>query len=687
MTEPREKSNNKTIVLLAIALAAALLVGAFLIWFFSQDSDDASDGSNDLQADGNPVVVEPENLTRTVMIYIIGSDLESRGSYATEDINEMLSSGVDTTRNNVLLFTGGATQWHMSEVAADQNCTFKLNNGKLELLATQPIQSMVETATLTSFLQYAKANFPADEYSLILWDHGGGPLLGYGVDEYDTRGVLSLADIATALDQASFKGEEKLELLGYDACLMGSVETAWYAKDYADYFVASQESEPGCGWDYKFLGQLTTCVDGRAIGEKIVDSYFEGYDELVAEEYIYSDYDVTLSCLDLSKIAETEQLINQLFSQVDGDLNTSFGNISRIRGRTKSFASDFVTSADQYYDLVDLVHMISLLQGAYPEAAGALLNNLNELICYNKTNGVQNAGGVSIYHPYQNTNCVNMATAYGALSFAKEYREYVAAFSQKLTGGSTTSYDTFSRNAGTAVSNQQKSDLKIQLTAEQAADFASAEYFIFKKFTADETLSKTEEYLLLFNGVDATLNSDNTVTATYNGKVVYGVEKDTGEVSDTPLPMSQTGDEKNGYSYYLSCIFETGGENIEDFEIEAVNWQLDLASTPKPLGAYVISDDEEDGVEGPGHANRGLLDPEDYDYYSFVSSAFWPKTDENGRLYFEETGNMYGYQLERDKGFTFEYRDIDKNDGYYAVFLVTDIYGNTYISDFFSLAD
>ena len=32
-------------------------------------------------------------------------------------------------------------------------------------------------------LNYGFDFFPADSYSLILWDHGGGPVLGYGVDE------------------------------------------------------------------------------------------------------------------------------------------------------------------------------------------------------------------------------------------------------------------------------------------------------------------------------------------------------------------------------------------------------------------------------------------------------------------------------------------------------------------------
>ncbi len=54
---------------------------------------------------------------------------------------------------------------------------------------------------MSSFLNYGFDFFPADSYSLILWDHGGGPVLGYGVDE-NFRDLLTLDELSEALEDS-----------------------------------------------------------------------------------------------------------------------------------------------------------------------------------------------------------------------------------------------------------------------------------------------------------------------------------------------------------------------------------------------------------------------------------------------------------------------------------------------------
>ncbi|MCR4876772.1 MAG: hypothetical protein K5922_06345 [Clostridiales bacterium] len=41
--------------------------------------------------------------------------------------------------------------------------------------------------TLKAFIDYGAANFPAEEYDLILINHGGGPALGWSLDEVYPR--------------------------------------------------------------------------------------------------------------------------------------------------------------------------------------------------------------------------------------------------------------------------------------------------------------------------------------------------------------------------------------------------------------------------------------------------------------------------------------------------------------------
>lgn len=92
----------------------------------------------------------------------------------------------------------------------------------------------------------------------------------------------------------------KLEWIGFDACLMSSLEVASVLAPYADYMIASQETEPGWGWNYAFLSVLSDrAIPGDEMGEYIVDSYMD-YGEYVFDYYpnLYSD--LTLSCIDLT---------------------------------------------------------------------------------------------------------------------------------------------------------------------------------------------------------------------------------------------------------------------------------------------------------------------------------------------------------------------------------------------------
>ena len=131
---------------------------------------------------------------------------------------------------------------------------------------------MGEANTLTNYLQFCYDNYKTDHYSLVLWNHGGGPLVGYGKDELYEGDTLMLSEIDSALANSPFTGENKLDWVGFDACLMGSIEIAGVMSKYADYMIASQETEPGCGWDYSFLSEYNTTSDSEKIAEKIKES-------------------------------------------------------------------------------------------------------------------------------------------------------------------------------------------------------------------------------------------------------------------------------------------------------------------------------------------------------------------------------------------------------------------------------
>ena len=185
----------------------------------------------------------------TVMVYLCGSNLESRYGSATEDILEMIdASPADFREVSVLVMTGGsAIRGEDRFFQAGNTCIYEIGNGRIRRMwQAETEMNMGEAGTLRRLLEYGQETRPAENYALILWDHGGGPLEGVCRDENYGMDALSLGEIAEALEGWT---EKKLSWIGFDACLMGSLEVAGQMAPYAEYMIASQETEPAWGWN------------------------------------------------------------------------------------------------------------------------------------------------------------------------------------------------------------------------------------------------------------------------------------------------------------------------------------------------------------------------------------------------------------------------------------------------------
>ena len=207
----------------------------------------------------------------TLMVYMCGSNLESDGGYASADIEEMLKATI-ADEVNVVVYTGGAKRWFDYGISSKTNQIYTIKNHKLTLAKDNlGLQNMADPNTLASFMKFAKDTYPADKYALIMWDHGGGAVSGFGLDQNGVKNDHLLIDeIKKAIDTFG----TKLEFIGFDACLMANVETAYALKDGANYLIASEETEPGTGWDYiRILNNLSanTSQAGNVTGKTIVD--------------------------------------------------------------------------------------------------------------------------------------------------------------------------------------------------------------------------------------------------------------------------------------------------------------------------------------------------------------------------------------------------------------------------------
>ncbi len=364
--------------------------------------------------------------TTTILVYLCGTDLESSGGFATKDLQEMAAAEIgDNVR--LLVFTGGCKSWRNSLVANDKNQIYQVLNGGVKLQwESDSLQAMTDPDTLAGFIQWGKRNYPADRYELIFWDHGGGSLSGYGYDEvYPRSGSMSLSGIAKALRD----GGCTFDFIGFDACLMATLETAMVVEPYADYLIASEETEPGCGWYYTdWLTKLSKdpSMSALDIGKNIADSFVSVCGQAAPGQQ------ATLSIIDLAELSGTVPGTFRDFAQ---STNASIhGNDYKAVASARANAKEFAQSSN--IDQIDLIHLADNMDTTQSRA---LAQALRGAVKYNATSrNISNANGVSIYFPYGKTSSVSTASKlYDQIGLDSAYTDCIKSFASLEVAGQT----------------------------------------------------------------------------------------------------------------------------------------------------------------------------------------------------------------------------------------------------------
>ena len=374
----------------------------------------------------------------TIMVYLCGTDLESRSGMGTSDLQEMASANIGS-KVNLLVYTGGCSSWRNNIVSSRVNQVYQVLNGGVKCLIKDAGTSpMTDPENLGSYIQWCAANYPANRYELILWDHGGGSVSGYGYDEKNKRsGSMTLSGIQKALE----KGGVKFDFVGFDACLMATAETALMLGNYADYLVASEETEPGVGWYYTdWLNALNsnTSISTVELGKKIVDSFVETCDRKCRGQK------TTLSLVDLAELSNTvPTLLNSFSKSVSTQIaGNNYQQIAQARNQSREFAAS--TKIDQ----VDLVHL-AINTGL--KEGDALAKAIRSAVKYNRTSvNMSNAYGLSIYFPYRSSAKYvdSMSKTYNEIGMDADYTTCIRQFAslqvsgQAAGGGSGSPYDT-----------------------------------------------------------------------------------------------------------------------------------------------------------------------------------------------------------------------------------------------------
>ena len=307
-------------------------------------------------------------------------------------------------------------------VSNSANQIYRVQSGGLERLESNfGRAAMTDPANLTKFIQYCAKNFPANRNVLIMWDHGGGSISGYGYDEKSGgRASMTLPQIDQALSDAGVT----FDWIGYDACLMSTLETALVSAKYADYLIASEEVEPGTGWYYTdWLNAISrnTSLPTEALGKTIIDSYVSA---CRAKSY---NAQVTLAMTDLvqleSKLPEAFRDFSiATYDMIEGD---DYRQVSNARAGARQFAQS--TRINQV-DLADLALRIGSEEGK------ALARTIQDCVKYNGTT-ITKCYGLSIYFPIEHELGSSAINTYDTLGLDEEYAKVIRALQALSTAG------------------------------------------------------------------------------------------------------------------------------------------------------------------------------------------------------------------------------------------------------------
>jgi hypothetical protein len=252
-----------------------------------------------------------------------------------------------------------------------------------------------DPAVLAAFIRESIRAYPAANYALIISDHGAS-WPGVGGDESHDHDSLTLSELNEAIGQGlADAGVDKLSLLGFDACLMATYEVASTLAPHADRLLASQELEPGHGWDYRALDAAYRGADVDELGSALIEGFRT---QALASG---TENDITLSLVDLENFGAVDEAVATFAAA----LTDRVADVAPTVGRTLAQTLGFGSNPDPRYDthmkdLGILAGEISVDALDVADEADAVVRAVNDVVLERVAGqATRGATGLSIYFP------------------------------------------------------------------------------------------------------------------------------------------------------------------------------------------------------------------------------------------------------------------------------------------------
>ncbi len=404
-----------------------------------------SDNAPVLAAGVDTVFVDTDAKSATIMIYMNGSDLETQAGEATEDIREMLASGIGENVN-VIIQTMGTKEWQKYGISESTAQTYRLRNGNLELIRDGLGQlDCTVKDTLSEFIKYGKNAYPADRYLFLFWDHGGGPVYGFGYDEWQADNEsLTIAEMSRAFAENS---DIHFDMIGMDCCIMASVETCYALAPYCSYTLLSEDFESGLGWEY--TGWMKAFEENPGISTPLLGKYI--IEDIIEKNE--NSYDGDSACIGLFNEATAKDLFtvwkNYAYKNEAKLLGKNYSRMHKSRGRYDRGFWDLwdlddsdVTLSDYY--ISDILALVESIDNDSDEAK-ALMSTLKAAVAYyGHTSDKNELTGLAVSLPYGDSEFyAQLRDVYEDLNFDRDYIDWLENFVSAENSIDYYDYDTF----------------------------------------------------------------------------------------------------------------------------------------------------------------------------------------------------------------------------------------------------
>ena len=608
--------------------------------------------------------------SRTVMIYMVGSNLETDIGLATVDLSALDYEKISSHKMKVVLMAGGTTAWKNNYIDVNKTSIYELTKNGFVEVDSRDITNMGSSDNLSYYLNYVHKNYKSNKYDFIYWNHGGA-VDGSEYDDFYSDN-LKLVDMKKGFENSPFKEKNKLEIVSFRTCLNSTIEVANIYQDFAEYLVASEEVTRGSvfGSALEFFFDVNDTDNAVEFGKKQIENYKNtitavcNYQNKTDLEENYC-LDSTYSVVDLDKVEPIKSSLDKFSADLHDKINQSYNDMAKIRSNVRQYGDDSLV-----YDMIDLYDLSNKFSSYSKDNATKLQNAIGSAVVYNwSTNDFSH--GLSVYFPY---NGDIFLKTYGDYSASKNYNNLISDFSNLKKNTSSTVFADFSSKNNVDVKNNTKesADVEIKLTDEQAKNFAKARYFVFSD-------NKDGYYNVLYRGNTVKLEN-NTLKVDVKGKMLRIADSDYLEDSEWIR-----GFEKEVTDSYTDIVGMFILRNhLYDMHLVNAEIRIDKEHPNGYIKNIYFNDESSSNLNNQFSTFSPVnVSLDDYKYLESVSSAY-KVVDEQGNYNpnwsDENNGVIQGHYFSTDQ-FKLIKEDFSADYDYYVAVQIWDTANNTYFSN------